>query len=131
MEAKGQQELEEALRWYTRGLATVSESNINARKSLHEMRGARMSELERYAQADGEYAEALRLMPESATTWRSRAKNAWQWAQSQARTGEREEARRLLNIALNYVDEAMRQNTNDPLNAKLRESITHSLLQLG
>jgi serine/threonine protein kinase len=129
-EVEGKQRLEEALACYARGLAVVPASDTDNRRILCSMRGARLNELMRYAEAEAEYAEALRLMPDDASTWFNRANNTLHWGRTERTQGRREEARQLLATGLSYIDHAMQHAPNDPRHPQLRALIQQTLRDL-
>jgi tetratricopeptide (TPR) repeat protein len=127
---EGRRQQEEALTYYAMGLSAAASDDILHRKGLHKSRGATLHEMGRYAEAEGEYVESLRLMPNDGGTWRNRANNAWDWGQSQAASGRREEARQLFQAGLGYLEQAERYDSNNPRIPALRNAFQQTLRDL-
>jgi tetratricopeptide (TPR) repeat protein len=126
-EEEGRLQQEAALACYDKALEVAPPDDALHRKSLYNMRGARLNEMGRYGEAEPEYIESLRLMPESAVAWRNRAINALEWGEAEARAGRREEAHRIFQMGLSHVEQAQRYAPNDarlpPLRAALQQAL--------
>ena len=129
-EAEGRARQEEALACYDRGLAVVPASDTLHRAILHDARGNLLSRMGRYAEAEGEYAAALALMPERGVTWNNRAANVLAWGRAEAQAGQSAEARRRFEAGLAHVAQAIRFAPNDPRTQQLRNILQQALDEL-
>ncbi|HEY1391565.1 MAG TPA: tetratricopeptide repeat protein, partial [Ktedonobacterales bacterium] len=126
-EAEGRRQQEAALACYDKALEVTSPDDVVHRKTLHNMRGARLHQIGRYAEAEEAYIESLQFMPESATTWFNRAGNSLSWGQAEARAGRKEEARRLFQAGLSHVEQAERYAPNDRDAPELHAALQQAL----
>jgi serine/threonine protein kinase len=124
---EGQQQYEESLACFARGLVVTPAENISGHSTLHWARGAILSEMGRYAEADSEYVEALHLTADNGGIWFNRAANARDWAQIEAASGRREEAHQLLQMGLRHVEQALRSGYSGPQAFSLRSSLQQEL----
>jgi tetratricopeptide (TPR) repeat protein len=130
-EEEGMKQQEEALACYAHGLEVTPTSAILQRKVLHNMRGATLRPMRRYAEAEKEYAESLRLAHDNGSTWYNRANNARYWGEAELAAGRREEARRLFQAGLGYLEQAQRYGNNDPQIPQVRAALEQGLRQTG
>jgi|GEM_PF-1619770 len=129
--AEGRARQEEALACYDHGLAVVPAGDTVGRTMLHDARGGTLSEMRRHAEAEGEFAAALALMPDDGVTWRNRAANAGAWGRAEAQAGRQEETWRLFQAALRHLEQAETHGLHDLQIAHMHQWLTQALDELG
>ncbi len=122
---------EEALAWFARGLAVAPTNDHFHRKGLHNMRGTTLRQLGRYADAERDYVESLRLEPNNGITWYIRTTNALDWGKAERAAGRQEEARRLFQAALGYLEQAQQHGYNHPQTSQARAILQTLLREIG
>jgi tetratricopeptide (TPR) repeat protein len=130
-EAAGRQKQEEALECYARALRAAPEGDTFHRYGLHWARGATLQEMHRFKEAETEYRESVRLMPENAVAWSNRARNALQLGMEEATVGERADARSLFQAGLSHLGQAERYAPEHPDYQALRSALQQALRSLG
>jgi serine/threonine protein kinase len=119
--------IEEALTCYDRALARLPASDSNHRSVVLSMRGVYLKDAGYYERAEESFVEALQLTPESPVIWHDRAYNEWRWGEAFAKNGQREEAERHWQLGLDYVEQALPHNPNNPKITMLRDSLRKAL----
>jgi len=130
-EAEGRARQEEALACFEHGLAVVPAGDTLRRNRLHDVRGNLLSQMRRYAEAEGEYTAALALIPDDGISWSNRALSALEWGRAEAQAGRSTEARRLFQTGLAHVAQAIRFAPNDPRTQQLRNILQRALDELN
>jgi tetratricopeptide (TPR) repeat protein len=127
---EGRRQQEASLACVDKALEVTPPDDAMHRKMLYNTRGVTLSQMGRYAEAEADYAESLRLAPERANTWNNRANNALRWGEAEARAGRKEEARRLFQAGLSQVEQAERYQPNSVITARRRADLQQALRDL-
>ncbi|HEY1387897.1 MAG TPA: tetratricopeptide repeat protein [Ktedonobacterales bacterium] len=79
------------------------------------------------AEAEAAYAQAVKLMPENPVYWHNRALNEQLWGVDLAANGQRAEAEQHWRRGLDYAEEAVRLNPDDPRYIQTRDVLRQLL----
>jgi tetratricopeptide (TPR) repeat protein len=94
---------EEGLVAFDAALAAVPSENHQQRKAILNNKGALFNRIERFAEAEAAYQNAIKEMPDAADTWRNRARNALDWSIAEAKAGVVASAHNLVRQAAAFA----------------------------
>jgi tetratricopeptide (TPR) repeat protein len=113
---RGLGRMEDSLRFYRRSLAVRAEADIQGRNISLNQLGNALRHMGRYQEADEAYAEQIELMPDDAVGWYNRANNQRSWSKAEADAGHWDAVREHVTRGLEYAEQAMDLNPDDPDN---------------
>lgn len=119
--------VEEALDCYSQALASYPADDTLHRAMVWNQQANALKDAHRHAEAEEAYAQAFYMEPDNPNSWYNRANNEGLWGQASANAWQRAEAEQHWQRGLDYAEEAVRLNPDDPRYIQTRDVLRQLL----